>query len=112
MKGQKLISKLNQSVKSVIQAIGLTVLMVMFIAVPPSWAQNVDQVRWKSESQVRDLLGNPNSIHGPVGTHASYTLWKYDDFTVAFANNRAFHLFDKDSLKKLELNENRSYDDQ
>lgn len=68
---------------------------------------DIEQIRWKSESQVRALLGDPNSVHGPVGTHASYTLWKYDDFTVAFANNRAFHLFDKNSLKKFELQENR-----
>ncbi|MEM7358701.1 MAG: hypothetical protein AAF431_06380 [Pseudomonadota bacterium] len=68
---------------------------------------NLEQIRWKSESQVRALLGDPNSVHGPVGTHASYTLWKYDEFTIAFANNRAFHLFDKNSLKKFELDENR-----
>jgi len=67
----------------------------------------VESIRWKSESQVRELLGDPNSIHGPIGTHASYTLWKYENVTVAFANNRAFHLFDKNSLKKFELNENR-----
>lgn len=68
---------------------------------------DIDNIRWKTESQVRELLGEPNSVHGPVGTHATYTLWKYSDYTVAFANQRAFHLFDKNSLTKFELNENR-----
>ncbi len=70
-------------------------------------AQSIEQVRWKSEQQVSNLLGKPQSKSTPTGTHASYTLWKYDDFTVAFANNRAFHLFKKDSLKKVVLEENR-----
>ena len=73
----------------------------------PSHAQSIDQVRWKSESQVRELYGEPTSISSPVGTHASYTMWKYDDFTVAFANNKAFHLFKKDSLRKIVIEENR-----
>lgn len=64
---------------------------------------NSVDVKWKTESQVRDLYGEPMSIHGPIGTHASYTLWKYEDAYVAFSNNRAFHRFSPDSLKKIEL---------
>jgi len=70
-------------------------------------AQNINDVRWKTEAQVRAILGEPNTITNPVGTHATYTMWKYDNFTVAFANSRAFHLFNKDSLKKIRLDENR-----
>ena len=70
-------------------------------------AQSVEQVRWKTEAQVRQILGEPITTTGPVGTHASYTMWKYDTFTVAFANKRAFHLFRKDSLRKIDLEENR-----
>ena len=70
-------------------------------------AQSVEQVRWKTETQVRQILGEPNTTTPPVGTHATYTMWKYDTFIVAFANNRAFHLFNKDSLKKIKLEENR-----
>lgn len=96
--------KLNQLVKSLMLLIALT----SGVLSQASFAQNVEQVRWKSESQVRSLFGEPNSIQGPIGTHASYTLWKYDGFTIAFANNRAFHLFNKNSLRKeVELNENR-----
>lgn len=79
----------------------------MLIATGPAMAQDIEEVRWKSESQVRALYGEPQSITAPVGTHATYTMWKYQDFTVAFANNRAFHLFKKDSLKKFELREDR-----
>ena len=71
------------------------------------WSQDrqfeIEQVRWKSEAQVREMMGEPNSVLGPVGTHASYTLWKYDKVTIAFANNHAFHQFDKDSLKKFKM---------
>jgi hypothetical protein len=70
-------------------------------------AQDINDIRWKSEAQVKAVLGEPNSVSTPIGTHASYTLWQYNDFTVAFANNRAFHLFGKNSLQKLNLNENR-----
>lgn len=70
-------------------------------------AQSVEQVRWKSEQQVRNILGEPQSKSTPIGTHASYSLWNYGDFTVAFANNRAFHLFKKGSLKKVVLEEDR-----
>lgn len=72
-----------------------------------SHAQNVEQVRWKGEAQVRDLYGEPQSVTAPVGTHATYKLWKYDDFTVAFANSKAFHLFKNDSLRKIKIEENR-----
>lgn len=70
-------------------------------------AQNLNDVRWKTEAQVRQILGEPNDVSRPVGTHATYVMWKYDDFTVAFANSRAFHMFRKDSLKKIVLEENR-----
>lgn len=70
-------------------------------------AQNINDIRWKTESQVRAALGEPNSMSVPIGTHASYTLWQYDNFTVAFANNRAFHMFNKDSLQRMDLNEKR-----
>ena len=73
-------------------------------------AQDVEEVRWKSESHVRNLYGEPNSVRGPVGTHASYQLWTYDNFTVAFANNRAFHLFNNNRSNEFELEENRSSD--
>ncbi len=78
-----------------------------FLVISIANSQQVEEVRWKSESQVRELYGEPNTVHGPVGTHASYMLWKYDDYTIAFANNRAFHLFKKDSLTKLQLEEER-----
>ena len=70
-------------------------------------AQNVEQIRWKSTAQVRAILGEPENVSSPVGTHASYVLWSYQDFTVAFSNGKAFHLFTKDSLKKISVNENR-----
>lgn len=70
-------------------------------------AQDVDQVRWKSESQVTDILGEPASKSTPIGIHATYSLWTYDGFVVAFANSRAFHLFRIDGANKMELEENR-----
>ncbi|WP_170132015.1 hypothetical protein [Arenicella xantha] len=70
-------------------------------------AQDINQIRWKSEDQVRQTLGEPLSMTAPVGTHATYTLWKYDGYVVAFANNHAFHLFRTDSLNKMELEETR-----
>ena len=73
-----------------------------------AYAQNVDQIRWKNEAQVRAILGEPQSITSPVGTHASYTMWKYPSYTVAFSNGKAFHLFDKNSLRKFKIVENRS----
>jgi len=101
-------TKLNQSLKLPSKSIALTIGLVIAFISTSTYAQRVEDVRWKSESQVRNLYGEPNSIQGPIGTHASYTLWKYDDFTIAFANNRAFHLFDKDSLTRtVELEENR-----
>jgi len=81
-------------------------LVIAFFSLS-SQAQSIEEVRWKSEAQVRALYGEPDSISQPTGTHATYIMWKYPDFTVAFANNRAFHLFKKDSLKRFELNENR-----
>lgn len=73
----------------------------------PKPAASVEQVRWKSEQQVRALLGDPKSVRGPIGTHATYELWQYEGFSVAFANNHAFHLFDENSLRKIQLEENR-----
>jgi len=70
-------------------------------------AQTISDVRWKSANQVRQILGEPISISKPTGTHATYTMWRYPEFTVAFANNKAFHLFQNDSLKQFELRENR-----
>jgi len=97
---QKLISKFGMLISFAVASTNL-------LTTPNLYAQDVDDIRWKSENQVRDLYGEPNTVHGPVGTHASYSLWKYDDYTVAFANNRAFHLFKKDSLTKLQLEEER-----
>lgn len=71
-------------------------------------AQTIEQVRWKTESQVEAIFGVPNKKTSPVGTHATYALWEYEGFTVAFANSRAFHLFQKDSLRKIKLEENRN----
>ena len=70
-------------------------------------AQNINEIRWKSASQVRQILGEPISITKPVGTHATYTMWKYASYTVAFSNNKAFHLFHHDSLRKYGIQENR-----
>lgn len=105
---KKIIIKLNQSLKvlSSIVVLGFSLTTALFSTSVS--AQDVKDIRWKSESQVRSQYGEPNSVQGPIGTHASYTLWKYDNFTVAFANNRAFHLFNKDSLTRtVELEENR-----
>ena len=70
-------------------------------------AQDINQIRWKSESQVRQILGEPTSITKPVGTHATYTMWKYPGYTVAFSNSKAFHLFRHDSLQRYGIEENR-----
>lgn len=45
-------------------------------------------LQWKTEQEVRDLYGEPLSIRGPIGTHASYQLWQYSDFSIAFVNKR------------------------
>ncbi|NND82475.1 MAG: hypothetical protein HKN50_08615 [Gammaproteobacteria bacterium] len=73
---------------------GLSVVSLISVAVMAQPQVDREQIRWKSESQVRALLGEPNSVRGPIGTHAQYTLWKYDRVTVAFANRKAFHLFE------------------
>ncbi len=67
-------------------------------------AQSIDQVRWKSQDKVLALLGEPLSKSSPVGTHATYQLWTYDEFIIAFANQRAFHMFFKDGFTKTTLN--------
>lgn len=82
-------------------------LLFVGVAAGPVQAQSIQDIRWKSEDQVRQILGEPQNISQPTGTHATYTLWKYDKVTVAFANNRAFHLFNNDSLEKIVLEENR-----
>ncbi len=93
-----------------INALALVVLIVSMLGATFKLAAQtsqsdvrLEQVRWKSEQQVRNLLGEPASIKGPVGTHASYTLWQYSEVTVVFANKRAFHLFRNDSLRKPQL---------
>lgn len=95
MKNQKLIPKV------------LLGLVIFGANIYSSFAQDIEQIRWKSEDQVRAILGEPDSVSAAVGTHASYTMWKYKSFTVAFANGKAFHLFDKNSLRRLELTEQR-----
>ena len=101
---------LNQALNSVSKSILVISVVLLAASSTSAFAQAPDlqEIRWKSESQIRSLLGEPESIRGPIGTHASYKLWKYADFTVAFANERVFHMFKKDSLTKLQINENRS----
>jgi len=86
----------------------LSATAIFFGLFTQTFAQSVDQIRWKSETQVRAILGEPQNITSPVGTHARYTMWRYENYIVAFANGKAFHLFDKNSLRKFELSENRS----
>jgi len=86
---------------------GVLAALALLVTVSTANAQSVEQVRWKSESQVEAILGEPQSKTSPVGTHATYTLWQYDGYFVAFANSRAFHLFRTDSLKKMALDEDR-----
>ena len=95
MKNQKLIQK-------VLFAATITVCFV-----GQAMAENIDRIRWKSTEQVRVILGEPQSITSPVGTHASYTMWRYNNYTVAFANGKAFHLFGKNSLRNVDLRESR-----
>ena len=96
------------SSKKLSKPLGALMSLTMLSALPSvAAAQDINQIRWKSEEQVRQILGEPISTTAPVGTHATYTLWKYDGYTVAFANSKAFHLFRTDSLNKMELNENR-----
>ena len=92
------------------QTVRLTLLVAALsgcVLTSSAYAQNVDQIRWKSENQVREILGDPQTITPPVGTHATYTLWKYDGFTVAFANSKAFHLYRTDRMRKMQLDEER-----
>lgn len=95
MKNQKFIQKV------------LLAVMICSCLIGQAMAQNIDQIRWKSAEQVRVILGEPETITPPVGTHASYTMWQYDNYTVAFANGKAFHLFAKNSLRNIDLRENR-----
>ncbi|MFT6046580.1 MAG: hypothetical protein ACI9WC_002287 [Arenicella sp.] len=101
---------LNQALNSVSKTILVISVCLLAISAAPAFAQAPDlqEIRWKTESHIRSLLGEPESIRGPIGTFASYKLWKYADFTIAFADERVFHVFKKDSLTKFEMNENRS----
>lgn len=65
------------------------------------------EMRWKTASQVKQMLGAPETIRGPIGTHADYQLWMYPSYSVAIANGRVFHIFDEGSLRKLAVDENR-----
>ena len=78
--------------------------MLSALLATTAYAQSIEQVRWKSQEKVRAILGEPLSKSTPVGTHASYQLWTYDEFIVAFANQRAFHMFFKDGFTKTTLN--------
>lgn len=80
----------------------------MFTVPSFSSAQSVEDIRWKSEQQVAAMLGEPLSKSSPIGTHAAYTLWSYEGFIVAFADNKAFHLFKVGSLNRVELSEGRT----
>ena len=82
-------------------------LALSFSVAAQTAADRLPELRWKSESQVKLLLGEPTSVQGPIGTHASYVLWKYENMTVAFSNGRVFHVFDSNSLQKVALGENR-----
>lgn len=101
---------LNQALNSVSKSILLMCAILLAVSSTSAFAEapDIQEIRWKSESQVRALLGEPESVRGPIGTFASYKLWNYTDFTVAFANERVFHMFKNDSLTKFEINENRS----
>ena len=105
----KLKKLLNEPFSSAIPAVLLSLACMVASGVVN--AQTVDDIRWKSADQVKAILGEPISSTPPVGTHATYTLWQYETFTVAFANNHAFHMFDKNSLKRFELEENRADDE-
>jgi len=96
--------KPNQITQSIMKSIIFTALLLTAGIVN---AQHVGDIRWKSPQQVRHILGEPISISQPTGTHATYTMWRYPDFTVAFSNNKAFHLFHNNSLRQLQLGENR-----
>lgn len=102
--------KLRMEIKVLNQRFKLKILLIALTATLFTTAvnaQDVSQVRWKSEAQVTEILGEPQSKSPPIGTHATYSLWTYDGYVVAFANSRAFHLFRIDSLKKMELEEDR-----
>ena len=79
------------------------VIFVCLARANDSIAQSEDlkeQFLWQSQYQVKAVLGEPNSVRLPVGTHAEYTLWEYDQVIVAFANERVIHVFDKNALRK------------
>lgn len=70
-------------------------------------AQTASDIKWKGQAQIKRMYGEPRTVRGPIGTHASYAIWEYADFSIAFANNKAFHLFRNDSLKKVVLQQQR-----
>jgi len=86
----------------------LAMFLAFVVSLSTARAQDVSDVRWKSTDKVRALYGEPQSVRGPIGTHATYKLWAYDDFVVAFANEKAFHLFSTAAADSMELNEERS----
>jgi len=92
--------KTNTIVKSPL--ICLTIVLASLF-VNHAQAQTIEQVKWKDKEEVRQLYGEPENVRGPIGTHASYIIWEYPKFSVAFANDKAIHLFRKDSLKKVVL---------
>ena len=98
---------LNQKLIARISTV-LALFLISFGGISAVNAQDVTEVRWKSADKVRAMYGEPQNVRGPIGTHASYTLWSYDGFIVAFANEKAFHLFNTATSESLNLNENRS----
>ena len=72
-------------------------------ALTASELPNLDEFRFRSDSFVLERLGEPQRRSEAIGTHASYSLWTYPNFTVAFANRRVIHVFSKDSLRRVEL---------
>ncbi len=71
-------------------------------AVAPSNSTLAQELRaqliWQASDAVRARLGEPMSERAPIGTHASYSLWVYEQVVVAFANGRVIHVFDRHEL--------------
>ena len=83
----------------------VTVWLLAASAVEASELPDREQLRFRSQSYVTAKLGEPDNKSTPIGTHAEYTLWYYPNFVVAFANGRVIHLFAKDSLHRITLND-------
>lgn len=97
---------LNQKLIAKTSAV-LALILASFGTISAVNAQDVNEVRWKSADKVRAMYGEPQTVRGPIGTHANYTLWSYDGFIVAFANEKAFHLFNTAAGESMNLNEDR-----